>query len=129
MKPKNKVRRTGYGQQNKLNGKIDDQAFREYQAKVLRSIREDLLAGMTAEQIFKKYEAHAAAALVSSMINPQTVVAAAEKVLDRTQGRPVQKTENTHHMSKLKDEELNALLKSRLAEVTEDEDETTEGVQ
>jgi hypothetical protein len=120
MKPKKKVRRTGYGQQNKLNGKIDDQAFREYQAKVLRSIREDLLAGMTAEQIFKKYEAHAAAALVSSMINPQTVVAAAEKVLDRTQGKPLQKTEQTHKYSKLKDDELDALLKSRFTELEAD---------
>jgi hypothetical protein len=75
---------------------------------------------MTAEQIFKKYEAHAAAALVSSMINPQTVVAAAEKVLDRTQGKPLQKTEQTHKYSKLKDDELDALLKSRFTELEAD---------
>jgi hypothetical protein len=122
-------RKTGEKNQEKLLGQIDAKIFQEYQAKVLRSIREDLLSGMTAEQIFKKYEAHAAAALVSSMVNPQTVVAAAEKVLDRTQGKAVARTEQTHRYEKLKSEELDALLNSRLAEIQDNEDEDTKGVQ
>lgn len=122
-------RKHGGGFDDKIVGAIDAKVFREYQSKVLKSVREDLLAGMTADQIFKKYEAHAAAALITSMVNPATVVAAAEKVLDRTQGKPTQKTETTHRLEKLKDSELDAFLSSRLKELEPETDDDNKDVQ
>jgi hypothetical protein len=120
VRPKQKKGKIGRHEEEKLIGAIDEKRWMEYQAKVLTSIREDLLKGLKADEIFKKYEAHAAAALVSSLINPRDTVAAAEKILDRTQGKATQRTENVHKLEKLSDEELNALLKSQIQE----EDET-----
>lgn len=114
-------RKSGQKAEDKMIDMIDNKAFRDYQFKVLKSIREDLLNGMTADQIFKKYEAHAAAALVSQMTDPRNAVQAAEKVLDRTQGKAIARTESTHKFEKLKDEELDALLQSRLKEIDQDE--------
>jgi flagellar biosynthesis chaperone FliJ len=114
-------RKFGHGNENKLIGEIDAKAFREYQARVIKSVREDLMNGMSAEQIFKKYEAHAAAALISQMTDPKNAVQAAEKVLDRTQGKAVQKQETTHRLEKLKDSELDSFLNSRLSELQGDD--------
>lgn len=121
-------RKMGHGTENEIIGKIDAKAFQEYQQRVFRSIREDLLNGMTADQIFKKYEAHAAAALVSQMTDPKNAVQAAEKVLDRTQGKAIARTENTHKLEKLKDAELDAFLNSRLQDLegADDEDDTVQ---
>lgn len=118
IRPKTgKKRKSGNQVEDNAIGKIDALAFQQYQAKILRAVREDLLAGMTTDQLLKKYEVHAAAALISSMINPATVVAAAERILDRTQGKPTQRTENIHKLEKLSEEELNALLKTQLSEL------------
>lgn len=120
--PKRRHRSTNSAEASAI-GLIDAKIFRDYQSKILKAVREDLLNGMSADQIFKKYEAHAAAALVSQMINPMTAVSAAEKVLDRTQGKPTQKTESTHRFEKLKDAELDSFLTSRLEELKTSSDE------
>ncbi len=120
MKRRGQNRKTGHGAENSMIAKIDEKTFQEYNAKILKGIRQDLLNGMKAEEILKKYEAHAAAALVSSLINPITAQGAAEKILDRTQGKATQRTESTHKFEKLKDEELDALLQSRLTEIEDD---------
>lgn len=114
-------RKGGKGTENEILNKIDEDTFREYHSKILKSIRGDLLAGMTAEQIFKKYEAHAAAALVSSLVSPKDSVQAAEKILDRTQGKATQKIDSTHRLEKLKDSELDSFLTSRLNELQDDD--------
>lgn len=123
MKRRGQNRKTGHGKENTLIGKIDADAFRSYHANILKSIREDLLSGMTADQIFKKYEAHAAAALVSQMTDPKNAVQAAEKVLDRTQGKAIARTENTHRLEKLSESELDSFLNSRLNELDPDTDD------
>jgi flagellar biosynthesis chaperone FliJ len=123
MKRRGQNRKSGHGKENTLIGKIDADAFRDYHAKILRSIREDLMNGLSADQIFKKYEAHAAAALVSQMTDPKNAVQAAEKVLDRTQGKAIARTENTHKLEKLSEKELDSFLTSQLNELNSDDDE------
>jgi hypothetical protein len=52
-------------------------------------------------------------------------LSAIKDILDRTQGRAVERTTTTHKFEKLKDEELDALLKSRLKEVADTDEEET----
>lgn len=111
-------RRQGHAPENQLNAKIDRyERLREMEEKFLPAIREDLKNGLTADQILKKYEPHAAAALVTSLANPTQSLAAAEKVLDRTQGKPTQKTETTHRFEKLSESELDSFLTSQLTDL------------
>jgi hypothetical protein len=104
--------------------KIDAYArFKEFEAKILPRLREDLKAGLSAQEIMEKYKPEAAAVMVSSMANPLTALAAAEKLLDRTDGKPTQKTEATHRFQNLKEEQLDAMLKSGLESISDDQTE------
>lgn len=76
---------------------------------------------MTAEEIFKKYEAHAAAAVVSALASPDSQLAASDKILNRTMGKPTEKKEVTHKLDQLSDEQLDALVQSELADVNEED--------
>lgn len=115
--------------ENDMHALIDGEIFRAFQAKILASLKEDLMNGMKAEDIFKKYEPQAAAALVSALLDPKNVVTASEKILDRTQGKAVQKVDSTHRLEKLKDSELDSFLTSRLKELTGADDSDDDKVQ
>lgn len=115
-------RKTGHGVENTINSKIDRyERLKEIEESFLPSIREDLKNGMKAEDILKKYKPHAAAALVTSLADPKNAVSAAEKMLDRLDGKPTQKQEVTHKLEKLSDAELDSFLASQFNE-TSDED-------
>lgn len=107
--------------ENKMIDDLDYKALQDHWAKTLRQVKEDIKAGMKTEDLLKKYEVYAAGALISSMVDPRSTVAAAEKVLDRTMGKPLQKTESTHKLEKLSDQELDAFLKTQLKEDTDDD--------
>lgn len=94
---------------------IEHKAYLQFKTKMIQSVKEDLMAGMKAEDILKKYEAYAAATLVSSLINPKDAVQAAEKLMDRTQGKAVQRNVSTHKFERLSEEELDSLLQSKLS--------------
>ena len=115
-------RYTGHKEENEAIRGLDTKAEYEKFKELVRSVQKDVLAGMNADEIFKKYEPLAAATLVSQMLDPKAAVAAAEKVLDRSRGKPTQHTENVHKLEKLSDEELTALLKSQMAETQEDDE-------
>lgn len=123
IRPKaNKKNKLGHGVERDMLDAIDDRVmYEKFKTEILPALRKDLASGMKAEDIIKKYEAHAAAALITSLANPNQALAAAEKILDRSQGKPTQRTESTHRFEKLKDEELDALLKSRFTELESDE--------
>lgn len=111
-------RKSGHGTENLINAKIDRyERLKEIEESFLPSIREDLRNGMKAEDILKKYKPHAAAALVTSLTDPKNAIAAADKILDRVDGKPVAKQETTHRFEKLTDTELEALLTSRFNEL------------
>jgi hypothetical protein len=117
-----KKRNSGHGAENDLHNALDSVLrFREIEKTFLPEIQKDLQNGMTSEQILKKYKPHAAAALVTNLANPNQSISAAEKILDRTDGKPTQKTETTHRFEKLSEEELDSFLTSQMLEVDADE--------
>lgn len=118
-----KKRNSGHGAENDLHNALDSVLrFREIEKTFLPEIQKDLQNGMTSEQILKKYKPHAAAALVTSLADPRHAIQAADKILDRVDGKPKQMTETTHRFEKLSDNELDALLTSRFTELDADED-------
>lgn len=104
-------------------------AFEDFEDEILPKMRKMLREGRTAEEITAFAQAYAAARVVTIALSDADsgkALAAAKDVLDRTQGKAKERTETTHKFEKLKDEELDSLILSRLKEEGSDEDEDRE---
>jgi hypothetical protein len=102
---------------------VDDlRAFDEFRDLVLPALRADVSSGLTADQILAKYTAIAAARLVSEMTKDKGAEAAKE-ILNRQLGKPVERKQLTHRLDGADEADVDALLISRLKEVTGDGEE------
>lgn len=98
--------------------------FEDFTANILPAIRKDLKAGMSETQILEKYKALAAASiatLTTRIDEPAVALAAARDILDRTQGKAVERRQVEHRLGKLPDEQLDALLLTEMADDEADE--------
>lgn len=86
-------------------------------------IRSAIKGGMSAKDVIDKMQTFAAVRTsLEAMFNPGSVGASAAKdLLDRGQGKATERKELVHSMSKLKDEELDALLITTMNESEIDE--------
>lgn len=122
MRPK-KYRKSQNKELEKAVRAVDDlRAFEEFRELVLPALREDVSKGLSADEILEKYEALAAARLVSAMTSAMGGADAAKDILNRRLGKPVERKQLTHRLDNADEAEVDALLISRLKEVTgEDE--------
>lgn len=101
--------------------------FEEFKESLLPVLQADLRKKTPAKEILEKLKTLAAVRLghiVMTEVESNKALSAIKDILDRTDGRAVERSETTHKFEKLKDEELDSLLQSRLKEVSEsDEDE------
>lgn len=106
-------------------GQLDDLAdYEEWRETLLPALRKDLKAGLTAEEIQEKYKAILAARgvqLGATAENEAVALSAIKDVLDRRDGKAVERRETIHHLSKLPEKEIDALLLSQLDELDSDE--------
>lgn len=106
--------------QNKIASLVDDLAeFEEFRGTILRTIRQDLKDGMTAEELRNKYAALVQARVITEAVSDESARAltAAKDVLDRAHGKATEKKEITHRLQDLSDTELDALIMSEEAEL------------
>jgi signal transduction histidine kinase len=99
--------------------------FREEIAPKLRAMlndkktkAEDIYAFMT------KYAAARTGTIIMAEPDTGKALAAVKEILDRSMGRPVERKETKHTFEKLKDEELDSLILSRMKEMEEDDSDT-----
>ncbi len=96
--------------------------FDDFQTTILPALRRDLKAGLTPKELQEKYAALAAARMINIALteeNTGAASAAAKDILDRTAGKATEKKEVTHKFKDLSDDELDAILASEEAEVTD----------
>lgn len=97
-------------------GVVDDiMEFEEFRSQILPAIRKDLAAGLSADEIRKKYESVAVAKMITLLAtsdNESAVVAVAKDLQDRTSGKAKERKEIEHRLGKLSDKELDAMLLS-----------------
>ena len=122
-----KKRPTRNRQEDKTVRSLDHLAdFEEFSTSILPVLRQDIKDGMTAEQLRKKYEALVEARTISiafSAEDPGKALAAAKDVKDRASGKAREVKDIHHHMEDLPEEEIDALLKTKMAELgIKDED-------
>lgn len=114
--------RNGIRDQKRLANLVDDIAdYEEFCAEILPALRKDIAAGKTAQQIYEKYQAIAAArsvAIAMRETDSGKALAAIRDILDRSSGKPTEKKEVTHKLEKLEEKELDALLLTELADLS-----------
>lgn len=122
MRPKKYRKKSGNAELAKAVRTIDDlRAFDEFRALVLPALQQDIKNGLKADEILEKYEAIAAARVVSEMATAGGADAAKD-ILNRRLGKPVERKQLTHRLDNADEADVDALLMSRLKEVTGDEE-------
>jgi len=97
--------------------KLDDLAEFDEFADILKSIKLDLKCGMDEKRLREKYAplCQARAITLALTCRDETLaLAAIRDNLDRKEGKPTQKQEVTHHLNELPEEEIDALLLTKL---------------
>ena len=107
--------------ESKLIARADQlAAFEEFHETMLPKLREMLAEGKTPKEIFTAWAPFMAARMVNIGLTERDsskALAAAEKVIHQAEGKPTENKQVTHRMAALTDEQLDALLYSRLKEV------------
>lgn len=115
-----RVRKDGGKTLSKQVEIVDDLLeFEKFRSEILPILRKDMTT-LSAEEIYKKYAPMAAARAVSIALqstNEATVLAATKDVIDRAEGKPKERRENTHRLAQLPERELDSLLLSKLEEL------------
>lgn len=105
-------------------------AYEEFCADLPGKLKKDLLSGLSTEELYKKYETLAAAraiAIATTEQDSSKALAAIKDILDRSRGKATDKSEITHKYSDLKEEELDSLILTKLADGADDtQDETVQ---
>jgi hypothetical protein len=121
-------RKKGRGQnipETKTAEALDDLAeFEAFKRSLLPVLRADLKNGTPAKDILEKMKSLAAARLghiIMSEIDSSKALSAIKDVLDRTEGKAKESITTTHKFESMKEAELDALLKSKMASVASDE--------
>ena len=121
MRPKKYRKKTGEANQQWLAATVDDKAaifsFAEKMMPVIRRAHEK---GLTAEQVLESIESLAALRVATELASEgATGLAAAKDILDRRMGKAKETKEIAHRLGKLPEQELDALLVSKLAALEE----------
>lgn len=122
-RPKSTHRGRNHNLERMVRSLDDLAALEEFREQILPALRKDLSEGKTEEEILSKYKAIAAAKLVSllnSREGDSIALSSAKEILNRTLGMPVAKTESIHKLGRLPDEELDAMLLTKLNDQKEE---------
>jgi hypothetical protein len=99
--------------------------FEEFRLKVLPAIQQDVKAGLSAEELRKKYHALVQARQITALFletDHSKAASVAQQLIDRTEGKSVERQETTHKFENLSDAELDAVLNSKLNKIKSDEE-------
>lgn len=124
---KNKQPKTNTEEESTIEALGDLEAFEKFRKDILPALQEAVLKGTKAEDIMKQYASHAAARTVTialTEVDPGKALNAAKDILDRAQGKAIERKEFKHKLQDLTDQQLDALLLSE-----EDDDESEETAQ
>lgn len=98
--------------------------FQEFKETLLPSLQGDVQSGMSAEEILRKYQAVAAAKMVSLLMDNKVGYAAAKELLDRTMGKAVERKAIKHQFEDLSEKEIDALIITAMKDSEDDTDES-----
>lgn len=112
--------------QHKMAHTLDELAeYEQFRDEILPALRKMIKSGANAEEILKKFHAHAAARQVTlALTDPDSgkSLSAIKDILDRVTGKPKEQKKIEHAYSSLKDDELDSLLLTQASELGDDDE-------
>lgn len=106
---------------------LDDLAIHDdLMGGLLGVIRDDLRAGLPAEDILEKYSSLAAAriaTIAATDADSGKALAAAKDILDRSRGKAVERKQIHHKLDKVDSDQLDAILLTEIEALEDDKDE------
>ena len=115
------LRKSGRETEDSMLSALDELAeYEAFKRDVLPKLQGLVASGASAEDIYQFAQSMAAAKMVTIALregDPAKAISALKDVLDRTQGKAKERTEVEHKFAKLSDNELDALLESRLSDL------------
>jgi hypothetical protein len=100
--------------------------FEEFRRDILPMLQNDLKSKLSSKELRQKYQSYITARILSIALgDPDSAKAltAAKDALDRVEGKAKETIEQNHRFSDMKDEQLDALLLSKLKGKSTDEDQ------
>ena len=98
--------------------------FQEFREEILPMLRADLKSKATPESLRKKYATYVEVRKLSIALgdpDSSRALAAIKDLNDRTEGKAKEQTIHTHKFEKLKDEEIDSILLSKIKEQQQSE--------
>lgn len=114
--------RTYNGKEERLTEDLDRmRQFKDFEQSILPALREDLVSGMSSEELREKYKSYVQASQITAALLDPKAASERKDILDRAEGRATERKEIHHRLEKLPEEELDALLLSELEDASDDE--------
>lgn len=124
-------RKSGHNAETRAVSTMDElREFEQFKKEILPALQEAVRLKKPSEEILELVRSHAAARLATiALLEPdsQKAMLGIEKVLQRTDGPVVQKSETDHRFGKLPEEQLDALIATRLNKVSSAEGSEEDG--
>ncbi len=121
------LKKSGHKVQDEMASVMDELAeFEKFRADVSPKLQKLVEGGASAEDIYHFAQSMVAAKAVTIALretDASRAMTAIKDILDRTQGKAKERQEVEHKFSKLRDEELDALIESRLTELDTGDEE------
>lgn len=109
-------RRLNNNVENAMTRSLDSLlVFDDFEATILPKLRKAIKEGQSAEQMYRTFESHIAARMLTTALSdPDSgkAMVASKEILDRSLGKAREKIDHTHKYAKLSDQELDSLLRS-----------------
>jgi len=109
-----------------LNSLKELDEFYKFREEILPVLRKALEDGLSAESIYAKYQAYAAARAVSiaaTEVDSGKALAAIKDILDRSGGKAKERSEVVHKLADLPEEQLDSLILSKLKGAEDEQEE------
>ena len=123
---KNRKRREEYGKEKTLDTLAQ---FEEFKATVLPQLRKLMSEGASSEKMRQELQPLLTARMLSialTEMDSNKAITAIKDQLDRQEGKAKERTEHTHKFQNTSDQELDAIVLSKLKEAELDESEQNE---
>lgn len=95
-------------------------AFEDFNSRILPALQADIKNGMTPKELREKYLSIVTGRVITDALmtdDAGKAAAIARDLADRVEGKATEKKEVTHKFADMKDEELDAILKSEIDEL------------
>lgn len=112
--------------QTRMAGQLDDLAdYEDFKQEILPILRQDMSKGLSADELREKYKNYLVARQISIALTDDDsgkALAAAKDLIDRLEGKAVERKAIAHKFEQLPDDQVDAIIEQKLKELSDEDD-------